>query len=109
MSQPIASRSLHFKHGDDTVVEIAVTLGLPIPDPRDPGRTWACPYEIKGFAEPVTRAIFGVNSMQALILGLHTLPSELRALAREEGGHFQDEEDLGLDFACKVNLGLHRE
>jgi hypothetical protein len=47
--------------------------------------------------------------MKALILALHTLPSELRALAREEGGHFQDEEDLGLDFACKVNLGLHRE
>ena len=39
----------------------------------------------------MTRAIFGVDTMQALILALHTLPSEVRALAREEGGHFEDD------------------
>jgi hypothetical protein len=46
--------------------------------------------------------------MNAWILALHTVPSEPRALAREEGGHFEYEEDLGLDFACKVNLDLYR-
>jgi hypothetical protein len=39
LSQPIASRTLYFKRAGGTIVEIVVTLGLPIPDPKDPSRT----------------------------------------------------------------------
>ncbi|HEV8142018.1 MAG TPA: hypothetical protein VGQ77_04125 [Methylomirabilota bacterium] len=44
--------------------------------------------------------------MQALILAIHTLPAEVHALARQEGGRFLDEEDLRIDDACRANLGL---
>jgi hypothetical protein len=44
--------------------------------------------------------------VQALILAIHTLPAEVHALARQEGGRFLDEEDLRIDDACRANLGL---
>jgi hypothetical protein len=48
--------------------------------------------------------MFGIDAMQALILTLHTLPAELHALARDSGGQFVDEPDLGLDHACRTHL-----
>jgi len=106
MTSPIATRTLRFQRGDGSEVEVGVTLGTPVPDPRDPARTWACPSEINGPVEHVIRAIYGVDSMQALILAIHTLPAELQALARKEGGRFLDEDDLRIDDACRANLGL---
>jgi len=79
-----------------------------VPDPRAPTRTWACPYEITGFGAPRRRAAFAGDGMKALIFALHALPSELRALAREDragrAGRFLDPEDLGLNDACTTNL-----
>ncbi len=104
MSTPIATRHLQFRGSDGSHSVVTVTLGIPVPDPRDPTRTWACPYEIAALGRIELRAIFGVDSMQALILALHTLPAELRALARDRGGQFVDEVDLGLDHACRTSL-----
>lgn len=105
MTSPIATRTLRLQRRDGSEVEVGVTLGMPVPDPRDPTGTWACPYEIKGPVKHVIHAIFGVDSMQALILAIHTLPAELHALARQEGGRFLDEDDLNIDDACRANLG----
>jgi hypothetical protein len=106
MSAPIASRHLAVHTADGTSSSVGVVLGTPVPDPRDPSRTWACPYQITAFGRIETRAIFGIDAMQALILALHTLPSELRALARETDIRFLEETDLGLNRACKTHLGM---
>jgi hypothetical protein len=106
MTSPIATRTLRFQRRDGSEVEVGVTLGTPVPDPSDPARTWACPYEINGPVKHMIRAIYGVDSMQALILAIHALPAELHALARQEGGRFLDEDGLRIDDACRANLGL---
>ena len=108
MSTPIATRRLRVSRSDGSLSEVSVALGAPIPDPRDPARTWACPYEIVAFGKTETRAIFGIDPMQALILALHILRAELRALARDTDSRFLDEEDLGLNHACRTNLDLAR-
>lgn len=41
---------------------------------------------IVGIGSGKTKAIFGVDTVQALTLALHALPSELGALARQENG-----------------------
>src|SRR6266542_5049272 len=104
MTQSIASRTLSYEAGDGTRRDIHVELGTPALASRDPRDTWACPFQITGFGEPIVRAIFGIDAMQALVLALHTLPAELRALARDHGGRYLDEPDLGLDHACRIHL-----
>ena len=106
LGEVIASRKLQFKHHDGSVCDVVVNLGRPVPDPQDPGRTSICPFQIVGVGSGKTKAIFGVDTIQALTLALHVLPSELSALARQENGNFvpPGDEDLGLSSACKVHL-----
>jgi hypothetical protein len=70
-----------------------------------------CPYQIEGAGDVRVRAIFGADTMQALILALHTLPTELMAWARKFKGSFSgsSESDLGLHRACKVHLSAPEE
>ena len=105
MTVPIATRTLRFERANGSEVDVTVTLGTPIPDPSDPERTWACPYEIRGPAKHRTMTIFGVDSMQALILAVHVLPAHLGAIAREDGGRFLDDADLRINDSCRANLG----
>jgi len=101
----IATRKLRFKGADSTLVDVSVSLGKPVPDPRDPQRTRMCPYQIRGIGDERTRAIFGIDTMQALILALHILPIELAAIARDTGGSFiDDEQDLDLTHACRTHM-----
>jgi hypothetical protein len=101
----IATRKVRFKGADGTLVDVSVSLGKPVPDPRDPQRTRMCPYQIRGIGDERIRAIFGIDTMQALILALHILPTELAAIARETGGSFvSDEQDLGLTHACQLQM-----
>lgn len=106
MTPSIASRVLTYEGPDGRRRDVAVTLGTPVLATREPHDAWACPYEISGFEGPVVRAIYGIDAMQALILALHTLPSELRSLARHDGGKYLNEDDLGLDHACRVHLDM---
>jgi Domain of unknown function (DUF6968) len=73
---------------------------------RESRDTWGCPFRITGFGEPIVRTMFGIDTMQALVLALHTLPTELRALARDDGGRYVNEADLGLDQACRVHMEM---
>jgi hypothetical protein len=104
ISTPIATRQLQFRYNDGSPSRVTVTIGIPVPDPLDPTGAWACPYQIDAFEKVRGRAMFGIDAMQALILTLHTLPAELHALARDSGGQFVDEPDLGLDHACRTHL-----
>ena len=101
----IATRKLVFTRGDGVESAVVVNLGNPVPDPNDPIRTWICPFQILGIGSERTKAIFGADSLQALTLALHILPTELAALAKRENGTFNSrEQDLGLSSACKAHL-----
>ena len=98
----IASQSLLFARDDGASIDVAVEIYEPeaVDD-----RTWACAFIIRGFEDEIVRHIFGVDSMQALVLSLHVVPSEVQALARRASGRFLTDADLGLDHACGVHLG----
>jgi hypothetical protein len=70
-----------------------------------------CPFRITGIGDERVRAIFGADNMQALVLGLHILPTILTSLARSNGGNFigDSEPDLGLNHACQTQLGIFNE
>lgn len=104
MTTCIASRTLSYEGPDGARRSIDVELGAPALTSQEPRDAWACPFQITGFGPPILREMYGVDAMQALVLALHILPTELRALAREEGGRYLDEPDLGLDHACRVHL-----
>src|SRR5262249_49494322 len=55
MATPIATRRLRFRRGDGSEALVDVTLGLPVPSPIAPTRSWACPYEIPGLGAPIRR------------------------------------------------------
>src|SRR6266446_4396159 len=101
----LATRTLRFHTRSGDAVDVTVSLGMPLPDTEQPSRAWICPFQINGIRDTPVRGIFGVDAMQALILALHALPTELRSMAREESGSFPDgDEDLGLTHACGVHL-----
>jgi hypothetical protein len=106
LGEIIASKKLQFRRHDGTVYDVVVNLGKPVPDPQNPTRTSMCPFQIVGIGGGETKAIFGSDTMQALTLALHTLPTELSALASQENGSFTPEgdHDLGLSDACKVHI-----
>jgi uncharacterized protein DUF6968 len=110
LGDTIATRKLRFKRADGVVVDVLVALGKPVPDPRHAQGAWMCPFQIRGVGDLKTRAIYGVDTMQALILALHILPPDLAARARESGGCFlpADEQDLGLTQVCRLQAERDR-
>jgi hypothetical protein len=105
LGEVLASRTLRFQTNSGRLIDVTVTVGRPVIDPHARDSDWLCPFQLRGVGDEVVRAMFGVDAMQALILALNTLPTELRALARDESGTFADrDEDLGLTQACRMHL-----
>ena len=98
----IASKGLLFNRNDGSSIDVAVEIYKP--EPVD-DQTWACAFIIRGFEDDIVRHIVGIDSMQALVLSLHVVPTELRVMAKRAGGRFATDADLGLDHACGVHLG----
>jgi hypothetical protein len=99
--EPIATRELELVSADGKSTSVSVTLGKPV----RASQNWTCSYRIAVFDQTSERAMVGgVDSMQALILALHTLPAELQALEFKHGGRIVDGPDLGLVRACKTIL-----
>ena len=103
LGQVLASRTVRFQPAVGAAIDVVVSLGMPIRD--EDGRAWLCPFGISGIRDEPVRAAFGIDAMQALVLALHVLPTELRAIAREESGTFPSgDEDLGLTESAKQIL-----
>jgi hypothetical protein len=88
LGEVIAEHELVFETKDQGRRSVQVRVGKPVPDPSDPERTWMCVYDVGGLDRDRRMAIFGADSMQALVLALHAIPAELAAFARERGGRF---------------------
>ncbi len=99
----VAERRLNVAGRTD--LEVWVRLGMPHPFPGDPLRNYYCPYQITGIGDEKVRYAGGVDSLQALELALHILPTELdRIRAQHPGLRWEDgdEGDYGVSKAVSA-------
>lgn len=89
----IASR--RFELGDKTV---ELLLGAPVSD--DDGENYFCPFEVKGLGNEKVRRIGGVDSLQALILGISCAAAYLSTRPEAESGEltFLGGSGIGIGF-----------
>src|SRR5262245_35698946 len=97
--EPIATQMLCVRCNDG---EKPIVIHLYAPKQQE--ADWQCEPFIAGFGREVRRHAFGVDAMQALVLAIHILPTEVRKFANEEGAEFIEEPDFGIDRACWMNL-----
>ena len=102
----IAERRLVFEATEGWTRDVSVRIGRPVLDPSAPHETWICPFEIRGLGTGRAMGIFGVDAMQALLLAIHTIPSELAAYVRDPGGRFLYLGDVDTSFvsSCRTVL-----
>lgn len=95
MGEVIALRDLEFVHEHGQKEAVCVSIGKPIFS--DDQQQWWCLYEIKANTFAKQFRAGGGDSMQALMLALYIIASELDALGRLHKGKFTyfDEGDLG--------------
>jgi len=84
----IAERQMEFEAPTGERIPVTVRVGLPRVHAREPRETWVCPLQIEGLGSPQVRGFFGVDAMQALLLCVHIIPSELGHHLRKNGGRF---------------------
>ncbi len=97
---PIADRTIEFTCADGQVESAKIFLWSPI---QFGSHHWRCPFLIRSrFFEKSTYTA-GCDSMQALILALHSIPSHLAVLARKHEGVFSylESDDLGFPGYCE--------
>ena len=106
LGEVIADRRLTFQADAGWSRDVDVRIGRPIPDPLEADRAWMCPYQIVGLGRDRVVGIFGVDSVQALLLAVHTIPAELAAFMRDPGGRFLhlDHLDAGFLAGCRIAL-----
>jgi len=97
----MARRTLKLK-ADGAVVDVPVELFAPA---RESNGAWRCVYTI-GWRDGVSRkSTFGVDSMQALILALQMIGTELYiSEAHEAGALFWDKPGNGYGFPVMPNM-----
>ncbi|HEX8242156.1 MAG TPA: hypothetical protein VF541_01625 [Longimicrobium sp.] len=82
LTDVIAERTLELmKPGSDAAAEVRVRVGRPFKDP-DPEGDWICPVQILGIGDEEVTDIYGIDAIQALILGLQIIGTQLAAAAR---------------------------
>lgn len=89
LGQVIAERELQRKAGGEPVI---VRIGLPVEDSEC---DWYCPVRITGAGDDTTYKAFGVDSVQALMLGLQMVGARLGSYQREHGLTWLEMDDLG--------------
>ncbi|HKR60429.1 MAG TPA: hypothetical protein VJS64_11905 [Pyrinomonadaceae bacterium] len=106
LGELIAERQLTFVTTDGVSKEVVIRLGRPVQDVPD--RAWVCPYQVSGLGRDRVTGIFGVDSMQALLLAIHTIPAELSAFIKDSGGRFLHNSQIedGFTSSCRFVLEL---
>lgn len=78
----LAKREIVFRSDDGTELPCTVTIGHP--EERS-DHDWVCPYEVAVGNDRKSFGIYGVDSIQAVVLALKTLDVEIEARAKELG------------------------
>ena len=82
LTDVIAERTLELKKpGSNAVTEVRVRIGRPIQDP-EPDNDWICPVQIVGLGDEQIADVYGIDGVQALLLGLQKVGIDLAAAAR---------------------------
>ncbi|MGY2082518.1 DUF6968 family protein [Blastococcus sp. SYSU DS0539] len=97
LGQVVAERRLDAVAADGSRTPVSVRIGAPVPDPL-PGGDWCCPHRIDGLGDDAVRVAFGVDSLQALLLSVHSLRLTLAQRAEAAG--------VALDWLGLPELGL---
>jgi hypothetical protein len=102
----IAEHTFVVKRPEGSSESVHARLGRPVLDEHGPGDAWMCPYQLDGSGSSRVFGIFGVDSMQALLLATHTIPIELAALARAQGAVLlsHGEPDTTFMSGCRMAL-----
>jgi len=93
MSEPIARREFEF-NGRDGPVKVVASIGTPAVMPDDPHQEWYCPWLIEGPDKTRSSDGVGVDTMQALLLALSGMRTDLEMIARKGKLTFLAGEDL---------------
>lgn len=101
----IAERRMQFVAQAGWSREVTIRVGRPVRDGRS-GRAWVCPFQIEGLDSDAVKGIFGSDSMQALLLSIHTIPGELSGYMRHTPGAFKHlgETDSSFIDPCRTVL-----
>jgi len=95
LGQIIASR--RFSLGDATV-----ELLIGIPYPEDDGQTYFCPFQVKGLGNEKVRRIGGIDSLQAVILGIECAAMYLSTTDEARSGQLEFLGESGIGFGPSV-------
>ena len=99
MTEIVAQRKFELSR-DDGSATVIVSFGQPAPIPDNTNGDWYCPWRIEG--PNGTRELFagGVDSLQALLLAISMVRSELKFIIAPNGGlTWLSGSDLGLTLA----------
>jgi len=101
----IAERQMRFVVQAGWSREVTIRIGRPVRDSRSK-RAWVCPFQIEGLDADAVKGIFGSDSMQALLLSIHTSPGELSGYMRHTPGAFKHlgETDASFIDPCRTVL-----
>lgn len=106
IGEVIADRRMTYVEDNGNSRDVLVRIGRPVPDLIDDVEQWVCPFQIMGIGDGAVKGIFGIDAMQALLLGIHSIPAELAAHVLYQGGRFQryGEDDTSFVFGCRTVL-----
>jgi hypothetical protein len=106
LGETIAERRVAFEAADGARQDVDIRLGRPVRDGQGEHERWMCPFQIAGLGSHVVRGMFGVDSLQALLHAVHTIPVELAASVRHTGGRLLSfgEPDTTLLFGCRMAI-----
>jgi hypothetical protein len=107
LGEVLAERQMQFVANAGWTKDVVVRIGRPVRDPES-ARAWVCPYQIEGLGYDDVKGIFGADAMQALLLGIHTIPGELAPYTRDPGGKFMrhGQPDSSFLVGCRTTVEL---
>ena len=82
LGEVVAERHLLLRSTDGVESPVYVAVGRP----RLSGHDWLCPYEIEFQGDRRSFAIYGLDSVQALVLTMKTIDVELEVRAKQADG-----------------------
>ena len=97
MTEPIARREFDFV-GPNGSVKVVASIGKSAVMPDDPHGEWYCPWSIEGPDKQRTMYGAGVDTMQALLLALSGMRTDLHMIGRQGKLTFFEGDDLMIEL-----------
>jgi hypothetical protein len=94
----VAERRVDRVAADGSRTPVVIRFGRPHPDPLSTHGDWCCPHQVIGLGDEAVGATFGVDSLQALLLGVYRVRLELAERAEAAS--------VELDWLGLPDLGL---